>query len=135
MRANRCPANTPPRDLKQGDFIWFGDATRSGPLLLVVSINEQLAYVYRNGVLTGVSTVSTGKKGHETPTGVFTVLQKNKDHYSNLYNNAPMPYMQRLTWGGIALHAGACRATRPRMAAFVCRANSRDCCSKSPPRA
>ncbi len=100
------PADTSPRDLKQGEFIWFGDATRSGPLLLVVSIDEQLGYVYRNGVLTGVSTVSTGKKGHETPTGVFTVLQKNKDHFSNLYNNAPMPYMQRLTWGGIALHAG-----------------------------
>jgi L,D-transpeptidase catalytic domain len=100
------PADTPPRDLEQGEFIWFGDAMRSGPLLLVVSINEQLAYVYRNGVLTGVSTVSTGKKGHETPTGVFTVLQKNQDHFSNIYDNAPMPYMQRLTWGGIALHAG-----------------------------
>ena len=100
------PADTPPRDLQQGEFIWFGDATRSGPLLLVVSINEQLAYVYRNGVLTGVSTVSTGKEGHDTPTGVFTVLQKNKDHFSNIYDNAPMPYMQRLTWGGIALHAG-----------------------------
>jgi len=100
------PADTPPASLKQGEFIWFGDATRSGPLLLVVSLDEQRAYVYRNGVLTGVSTVSTGKKGHETPTGVFTILQKNKDHYSNLYNNAPMPYMQRLTWGGIALHAG-----------------------------
>ena len=53
-----------------------------------------------------VSTVSTGKKGHETPTGVFTILQKNKDHRSNLYDDAPMPYMQRLTWDGIALHSG-----------------------------
>jgi len=100
------PANTPIASLSKGEFIWLGDATRTGPLLLVVSLDEQRAYVYRNGVLTGVSTVSTGKKGHETPTGVFTILQKNKDHYSNLYNNAPMPYMQRLTWGGIALHAG-----------------------------
>jgi hypothetical protein len=100
------PANTPIADLEQGEFIWFGDAVRSGPLLLVVSLDQQRAYLYRNGVLTGVSTVSTGKKGHETPTGVFTILQKNKEHYSNLYNNAPMPYMQRLTWGGIALHAG-----------------------------
>jgi len=65
-----------------------------------------LAYVYRNGVIIGASTVSTGKKGHETPTGVFTILQKNEDHYSNLYNNAPMPYMQRLTWSGVAIHAG-----------------------------
>jgi hypothetical protein len=73
---------------------------------MVVSLPEQKAYVYRNGVLIGASTVSTGKKGHETPTGVFTILQKNEDHYSNLYNNAPMPYMQRLTWGGVALHGG-----------------------------
>jgi hypothetical protein len=100
------PADTPIESLQQGEFIWLGDAMRSGPLLLVVSLDEQRAYVYRNGVLAGVSTASTGKKGHETPTGVFTILQKNKDHYSNLYNNAPMPYMQRLTWGGIALHAG-----------------------------
>jgi hypothetical protein len=100
------PADTPFADLRQGEFIWFGDVARSGPLLMVVSIDEQRAYVYRNGVLTGVTTVSTGKKGHETPTGVFTILQKNKDHFSNLYANAPMPYMQRLTWGGIALHAG-----------------------------
>jgi hypothetical protein len=62
--------------------------------------------VYRNGVLIGASTVSTGKKGHETPTGVFTILQKHEDHYSNLYDDAPMPYMQRLTWSGVALHAG-----------------------------
>ncbi|HET7812379.1 MAG TPA: L,D-transpeptidase [Steroidobacteraceae bacterium] len=100
------PADTPFTELAQGEFIWLGDASRGGPLLLVVSIDEQRAYVYRNGVLTGVSTVSTGKKGYETPTGVFTILQKNKDHYSNLYDDAPMPYMQRLTWGGIALHAG-----------------------------
>jgi len=100
------PANTPIDDLQQGEFIWLGDVSRSGPLLMVVSLDEQRAYVYRNGVLIGVSTASTGKKGHETPTGVFTILQKNKEHYSNLYNNAPMPYMQRLTWGGIALHAG-----------------------------
>src|SRR5262245_27416474 len=100
------PADTPIADLKQGECIWFGDVARSGPLLMVVSLDVQRAYVYRNGVLTGVSTASTGKKGHETPTGVFTILQKNKDHFSNIYDSAPMPYMQRLTWGGIALHAG-----------------------------
>ena len=100
------PADTAFAELKQGEFIWFGDVARSGPLLMVVSLDEQRAYVYRNGVLTGVTTVSTGKKGHETPTGVFTILQKNEDHFSNIYDDAPMPYMQRLTWGGIALHAG-----------------------------
>jgi hypothetical protein len=63
-------------------------------------------HVYRNGIEIGVSTCSTGKKGHRTPTGVFTILQKREEHYSNLYNNAPMPYMQRLTWSGVAIHAG-----------------------------
>ncbi len=73
----------------------------------MVSLDEQRAYVYRNGIAIGVSTISSGKPGKDTPTGVFTILQKNKDHKSNLYNNAPMPYMQRLTWDGIALHGGA----------------------------
>jgi hypothetical protein len=92
--------------LKPGQFIWAPELAPDGPMVMVVSLNRQQAYVYRNGVRIGVSTVSTGKKGKETPTGVFTILQKNKDHRSNLYNNAPMPYMQRLTWDGIALHAG-----------------------------
>lgn len=100
------PADTPPSALKHGEFIWMGDALRTGPLLVVVSITEQRAYVYRNGVLLGATTVSTGRPGHETPTGVFTVLQKDRDHKSTIYNSAPMPYMERLTWGGVALHAG-----------------------------
>lgn len=75
--------------------------------MLVVSLDEQRAYVYRNGIAIGLSTISSGKPGHETPTGVFTILQKDKDHRSNLYNSAPMPYMQRLTWDGIALHGGS----------------------------
>lgn len=75
-------------------------------MIVVVSLKLQRAYVYRNGVMIGVSTVSSGTKGHETPTGVFTVLQKQVDHKSNLYDNAPMPFMQRLTWDGIAMHAG-----------------------------
>ncbi len=92
--------------LKPGQFIWAPQAAPSGPMVMVVSLSAQKAFVYRNGIRIGVSTVSTGKKGKETPTGVFTILQKNKDHKSNLYNSAPMPYMQRLTWDGIALHAG-----------------------------
>ena len=54
----------------------------------------------------GASTVSTGKPGHATPTGVFTILQKEVDHKCNLYDDAPMPFMQRLTWSGVAMHAG-----------------------------
>ncbi len=100
------PADTPPAELKHGEFVWAGDALRSGPLLVVVSITEQRAYVYRNGILLGATTVSTGRPGHETPTGVFTVLQKDREHRSSIYDSAPMPYMERLTWGGVALHAG-----------------------------
>ncbi len=95
-----------PARLKAGEYVWHPEISPQGPIVLVVSLPEQRAYVYRNGVLIGASTVSTGKKGHETPTGVFTILQKHEDHYSNLYANAPMPYMQRLTWSGVALHAG-----------------------------
>ncbi len=92
--------------MKPGDFIWAPHVAPSGPVVIVVSIAQQRAYAYRNGIPIGISTVSTGKKGHETPTGVFTLLQKNVDHKSNLYDSAPMPYMQRLTWDGIAMHAG-----------------------------
>jgi hypothetical protein len=95
-----------PSQLKPGEFIWHPEIAPEGPVTMIVSLPEQLAYVYRNGVVIGVSTVSTGKSGHETPTGVFTILQKHADHYSNIYNSAPMPYMQRLTWSGVALHAG-----------------------------
>jgi lipoprotein-anchoring transpeptidase ErfK/SrfK len=92
--------------LAPGEFAWLPQMATGGPLLVIVNIKEQMAYVYRNGLRIGRSSVSTGKTGHETPTGVFTILQKNKDHRSSIYNNAPMPYMQRLTWDGIALHAG-----------------------------
>ncbi len=92
--------------LKPGEFIWVPQLAPEGPITMVVSLPAQRAYVYRNGVRIGASTISSGKKGHETPTGVFTILQKHEEHYSNRYNNAPMPYMQRLTWDGIALHAG-----------------------------
>ena len=97
---------TVPAKLKPGEYLWVPEVSPRGPIVMVVSLPEQLAYVYRNGVIIGASTVSTGKKGHQTPTGVFTILQKHEDHYSNLYNNAPMPYMQRLTWSGVAIHAG-----------------------------
>jgi len=94
------------RKLKPGQFTWQPELQPRGPVSIIVSIKEQLLRVHRRGRLIGVSTVSTGKKGHETPMGVFTVLQKNKDHVSNIYNSE-MPFMQRLTWTGIALHAGA----------------------------
>lgn len=92
--------------LRAGEWVWAGRVAPTGPVLLYVDLGRQVATVYRNGVRIGVSTVSTGKPGHETPTGVFTILQKRREHYSSTYNNAPMPNMQRLTWKGVALHAG-----------------------------
>ncbi len=92
--------------LKPGEFLWEPRLSASGDVEMVVSIPLQRAFVYRGGVLIGVTTVSTGKPGHRTPTGSFDILEKRKRHFSNLYNNAPMPFMQRLTWTGIALHAG-----------------------------
>ena len=71
-----------------------------------MSIPDQRVAVYRDGMLIGASTCSTGKPGHTTPAGVFVILQKDKNHHSSTYNNAPMPYMERLTWQGVALHAG-----------------------------
>src|SRR5262245_19567533 len=100
------PAGTPPSALKPGQFVWDPGVAPQGPVVVVVSIAEQRGYVYRNGVQIGYTTVSTGKPGHATPTGIFTILQKDKDHRSSTYNEAPMPYQERLTWDGVALHAG-----------------------------
>jgi len=100
------PVETPPSQLKPGQFIWKGGAVPSGPVVVVVSLPEQRAYVYRNGIRIGVSSASTGMPGHATPTGVFMILQKDKEHRSKTYHNAAMPYTQRLTWDGVALHAG-----------------------------
>lgn len=100
------PIDTPIDQLKRGQFLWMGEAVTTGPVVMDVSLTEQRAYLYRNGVLIGATSVSTGRPGHPTPTGVFTVLQKQKEHRSTIYDSAPMPYMERLTWGGVALHAG-----------------------------
>lgn len=92
--------------LKPGEWVWAAEIAPEGPVLVYVDLARQTATVYRNGVRIAVTTVSSGKPGHETPTGVFTILQKDAKHRSSTYNNAPMPYQQRLTWDGVALHAG-----------------------------
>lgn len=81
------------------------DVLQSG-VLIVISKPTQRMFVFKDGVPWASSPVSTGKRGHGTPSGVFPILQKRVHHRSNLYSNAPMPFMQRLTWGGIAIHAG-----------------------------
>lgn len=100
------PLETPKENLKPGEFTWEDRIATKGPILVVISLDEQLAYAYRNGLLIGMSTVSAGKKGHRTPTGVFTTSFKKVDHHSSKYNNASMPYTQRFTNYGVALHAG-----------------------------
>ena len=92
--------------LKTGQYVWEPERAPEGPLLIVASVTEQVAYVYRNGVRIARSSVSTGRPGHPTPTGVFTILEKEVHHTSSIYKGAEMPYMERVTWGGIALHAG-----------------------------
>ena len=77
-----------------------------GPLVIVVSIERQKVTVYDTNGVFAESPVSTGMKGHSTPMGVFSVIQKHKFHHSNIYSGAPMPYMQRITWSGVAMHAG-----------------------------
>ena len=92
--------------LKPGEYVWEPERAPEGPLLIVASITEQVAYVYRNGIRIARSSVSTGRSGHRTPTGVFTILEKEVHHTSSIYKGAEMPYMERVTWSGIALHAG-----------------------------
>lgn len=100
------PAIRSAKSLKPGEFTWHPERSPKGRIAIVVSIPDQRVHVYRNGIRIGVSTCSTGKQGHATPTGVFMILEKDKNHHSSTYNNAPMPNMNRLTWSGIALHAG-----------------------------
>lgn len=81
--------------------------TAPAPLKIVVSLEAQQLKLYRGAELIDTSPISTGKRGHETPRGVYSILQKRRYHESNLYSNAPMPFMQRITWSGIAFHQGA----------------------------
>lgn len=92
--------------LAPGRFIWNDPATPE-PVTVVISLPLQRAFVYRGASLVAATAVSTGADDKPTPTGIYPILQKAKEHRSNLYDDAPMPYMQRLTWDGIALHAGA----------------------------
>jgi lipoprotein-anchoring transpeptidase ErfK/SrfK len=109
METGRLLAND---GLRPGQYRWHPEAAPAdGPLSIVVSLPLQRAYVFRGGVLIGLSTISTGQPGYDTPVGRFTILQKRVEHRSNLYDDAPMPFMQRLTWDGVALHAGQISGT------------------------
>ena len=92
--------------LGPGQYVWDSKSPTSGPLLLTIDLTAQRLLVYRDGALMAATAISTGSLGRETPTGVFTVLAKEVMHRSTTYDDAPMPYMQRLTEKGIAIHAG-----------------------------
>jgi hypothetical protein len=101
-----APIEASAQNLKPGGYVWLPERAAAGPVEVVISLGSQRAFVYRGGTLIGVSTISSGKTGHESPTGRFQILQKRQLHRSNRYNDAPMPFMQRLNWYGVALHAG-----------------------------
>jgi hypothetical protein len=83
----------------------FGELPK-GPLQMVVSIGQQHVTLYADGKRIAQARVSTGTASHPTPTGVFSIIEKDRWHRSNLYDSAPMFYMQRLTWSGVAMHEG-----------------------------
>ena len=92
--------------LRPGEFSWEPELSASGPLVVIISLSDQSLSTYRNGIRIARSSISSGTKGRSTPTGVFMILEKEVTHFSTKYHHAPMPYMQRLTWQGIALHGG-----------------------------
>ena len=108
-RANKPPAATSPAaKAEKGEktTVAVSEKPVDGPLVLVVSLKHQRVTVYdRSGVI-AVSPISSGRVGNPTPMGVYSILEKQKMHYSNLYDSAPMPNMQRITWSGVAMHAG-----------------------------
>ena len=94
------------KQLKPGQYLWRDVPGNAGPERVVISLSEQLAFLYRGDSLVAVSTISSGTEDRRTPTGIFNVLEKKPMHRSRKYDNAPMPFMQRIDQYGIALHAG-----------------------------
>jgi lipoprotein-anchoring transpeptidase ErfK/SrfK len=92
--------------LKNGKYLWKDGRDDSDVTRVVISLSDQMAFAYGGDELIAVSTISSGKAETPTPTGIFPILQKKQEHYSRKYDNAPMPYMQRLDKYGIALHGG-----------------------------
>ncbi|MGE0035728.1 MAG: L,D-transpeptidase family protein [Xanthobacteraceae bacterium] len=103
-RATR--STVPSRKTEPQKDVGFGELPK-GPLQIVVSIGSQRVTLFANGERVAEGPVSTGVPGHPTPLGVFSVIEKDRHHHSNIYSGAPMPFMQRITWSGIALHEGA----------------------------
>jgi hypothetical protein len=92
--------------LKPGQYRWRDVPEAEGPQRVVISLSDQLAFLYRGDTLVAVSAVSSGNPDKPTPTGIFNILEKKPMHHSRKYDNAPMPFMQRIDDYGVALHAG-----------------------------
>jgi hypothetical protein len=92
--------------LRPGGYVWAPELAPDGPIQIVINLSTQRVMLYRGGVPIAGSTISTGSPGRETPVGVFSILEKQVVHRSKTYDDAPMPFMQRLTWKGVAMHAG-----------------------------
>ena len=103
--ASRKSQTYPRASKREAEKNPFGDLSKS-TLQLVVSIGQQRVTLYGNGVRVAEVPISTGTPDRPTPTGVFSIIEKDRWHHSNLYGNAPMYYMQRLTWSGVAMHEG-----------------------------
>lgn len=95
-----------PLHMKPGEFQWAASVPEAGESKVVIDLLQQLFYVYRGDKLAGIATISSGKKGKETPLGLWKVMLKKKKGYSRKYDNAPMPFMQMYDSKGIAFHAG-----------------------------
>ena len=95
-----------PKFLKPGQYLWRDVPANAGPERVVISLSDQLAYLYRGDTLMAVATISTGRDDKPSPTGIFSVLDKRPFYRSKKYDNAPMPWMQRIDQYGIALHGG-----------------------------
>ncbi len=83
----------------------FGQIPK-GPIQIIISTDQQTLHLYTDGTHVTDALIATGVPAHPTPMGVFSVIQKSLLHHSNIYSGAPMPYMQRITWSGVAIHEG-----------------------------
>lgn len=95
-----------PKRLRPGQYLWRDVPEGAGPERVVISLSDQLAFLYRGNALVAVATISSGEPGRDTPTGIFSVRGKKPMHRSLKYDNAPMPFAQFIDQYGVALHAG-----------------------------
>ena len=96
-----------PKELRPGQYVWRDIPESAGPERVVISLSDQMAYLYRGNTLMAATTISTGRDSKPTPTGIFSIFRKTEMYRSKKYDNAPMPYAQFFDPAGIALHAGS----------------------------